>query len=78
MFPNREENELKNAQNSIASLEDAVNVVLNANTLSINDACDFLFIYDISIHDNIKDGDLLNIYSSASVAREGKNIYICS
>ena len=38
MFPNNEERELKDALDSTASLEDAINVVLNANTPSINDA----------------------------------------
>ena len=32
MFPNNEERELKDALDSTASLEDAINVVLNANT----------------------------------------------
>ena len=72
MFPNNEERELKDALDSTASLEDAINVVLNANTPSINDAYASLFNYDIGADDNVDDGDLLNIYSSADVARAGE------
>ena len=69
---NNEERELKDALDSTASLEDAINVVLNANTPSINDAYASLFNYDIGADDNVDDGDLLNIYSSADVARAGQ------
>ena len=72
IFPNSEERELKDALDSTASLKDATNVVLNENTPSINDAYASLFNYDIGANDNVDDGDLLNIFSSADVARAGE------
>ena len=64
MFPAKEEGELTAALDSTASLEEAINILLNSSTPSLNHAYASLFTDDSWADDDINDVDLLNMYAS--------------